>query len=593
MNRSPKTPLARWALTALGLLAGCGAQAGNNGGATNWLECSNDSDCASNSCVERRCETFDAGTLPASASADDAAAPSADSTEEPRDSTTEPDAADATDATDATSPSTAPDPSARPSRLALGEQHACALFDDGTVWCWGNNDLGQLGDGSGESALHPVDTGLFEVAQLAAGRNHTCAMKVNGEVWCWGDDSGGQLARDFNAETELDPKPSVPVRASFDAGDDWTLYAGADATCAVERSTSHTVCWGTDPSGAVYVPTQLPQIALVFEQSVANLTLTTDDFVFINYSQRVYRIADWSSDVVLDPDIGSGSRAILIAANQQCRIKDDDSVWCRDESSTYVWQRELSGTNLVLGDGFVCQGLGLRSRCIGDNPAIPELPLNFEAPSEVYGTAVASADHACAISVEGSIWCWGNRGVGEEKDLLQVHEATLEPFPLQGSELSPTTGDDYVNAAIAQRQEQCRCQERELPSCYAETMPLTTGACIDALRWPFDVVCATQQLWDQNFAGCGQDWSSTCDLPEDQPWLRLCSGESKHCPGGEVTFGGHQWCDGAAECPDGFDELNCVAASTYTCADNTTIDAALVCDGQADCVDDSDELNCE
>jgi len=91
--------------------------------------------------------------------------------------------------------------------IAVGGEHACALLDDG-IMCWGRSDAGQLGNNSfASSSPLPVRVqGLPSPAQaVAAGYAHTCAWAA-GTVWCWGDDSDGQLG---NSGTGIS---SVPVR---------------------------------------------------------------------------------------------------------------------------------------------------------------------------------------------------------------------------------------------------------------------------------------------------------------------------------------------------------------------------------------------
>ncbi len=70
--------------------------------------------------------------------------------------------------------------------LAAGSYHTVALKTDGTVWAWGLNSNGQLGDGTTTSALTPVQvTGLSGVSAIAAGGSHTVALKTDGTVWAW------------------------------------------------------------------------------------------------------------------------------------------------------------------------------------------------------------------------------------------------------------------------------------------------------------------------------------------------------------------------------------------------------------------------
>jgi alpha-tubulin suppressor-like RCC1 family protein/type II secretory pathway pseudopilin PulG len=71
----------------------------------------------------------------------------------------------------------------------------CALKDDGTVWCWGYNGAGQLGTGNTITQATPAQTAITDVKALAANGSavHACARKTDSTIWCWGENNKGQL----------------------------------------------------------------------------------------------------------------------------------------------------------------------------------------------------------------------------------------------------------------------------------------------------------------------------------------------------------------------------------------------------------------
>ncbi|WP_428564642.1 MAG: hypothetical protein ACP59X_02605 [Solidesulfovibrio sp. DCME] len=78
--------------------------------------------------------------------------------------------------------------------IAAGSAHSLALKNDGTVWAWGANSNGQLGDGTTTKQITPVKVnGIENIRKIAAGENHSLALKNDGTVWAWGENSNGKL----------------------------------------------------------------------------------------------------------------------------------------------------------------------------------------------------------------------------------------------------------------------------------------------------------------------------------------------------------------------------------------------------------------
>jgi alpha-tubulin suppressor-like RCC1 family protein len=78
--------------------------------------------------------------------------------------------------------------------VAGGADHTLALRDDGTVWAWGHNQHGQLGDGTTTDRSTPTQvSGLSSVVAVAAGQDHSVVLRADGTVWSWGSNAAGQL----------------------------------------------------------------------------------------------------------------------------------------------------------------------------------------------------------------------------------------------------------------------------------------------------------------------------------------------------------------------------------------------------------------
>lgn len=78
--------------------------------------------------------------------------------------------------------------------IAAGGYHNLALLTDGTVWAWGDNDESQLGNGSTQDQLSPVQvTGISNAIAVVAGMYHSVVLTAQGDVWTWGDNSNAQL----------------------------------------------------------------------------------------------------------------------------------------------------------------------------------------------------------------------------------------------------------------------------------------------------------------------------------------------------------------------------------------------------------------
>jgi hypothetical protein len=141
--------------------------------------------------------------------------------------------------------------------MAMGSEFACAVLTTGSLHCWGRNNTGQMGNGMsgpGTDVTAPARVGTdADWSFVGAGENHVCATKASGSLWCWGDNNDGQLGLGVPGQR------AVPTRTGTDTG--WTFVDGADdgdTSCGLRGTALY--CWGQNDDGQVGIGTSGPDV---------------------------------------------------------------------------------------------------------------------------------------------------------------------------------------------------------------------------------------------------------------------------------------------------------------------------------------------
>ncbi|WP_026185021.1 RCC1 domain-containing protein [Salinispora vitiensis] len=138
-------------------------------------------------------------------------------------------------------------PGAEVTAIAAGNRHSLAVISTGTALAWGYNAFGQLGDGTTTHRSAPVGVALppgADVAAVVAGRGHSAALTSAGTVFAWGDNSAGQLGNGGNSSS------SEPLDVSLPTGTTFTTIASRDSDHTVVIATDGTaLAWGSNVFG--------------------------------------------------------------------------------------------------------------------------------------------------------------------------------------------------------------------------------------------------------------------------------------------------------------------------------------------------------
>jgi alpha-tubulin suppressor-like RCC1 family protein len=141
-------------------------------------------------------------------------------------------------------------------QLGLGAAHSCAVSAASAAYCWGSNDSGQLGDATASDRTSPVPVSgpggsgtLADLRWIDGGSEHTCATTLAGTVYCWGRNDQGQVGDGTTAGPRLSPTQVVSTSGSGTLSSISAAAAGSEHSCAYRRDDDTSYCWGRNDQG--------------------------------------------------------------------------------------------------------------------------------------------------------------------------------------------------------------------------------------------------------------------------------------------------------------------------------------------------------
>ena len=275
-------------------------------------------------------------------------------------------------------------------QVTAGLGHSLALRADGTLWGWGSNEYGQLGDGTTQFRNGPIlvnSPGNSSWIQVSAGLRHTVALQADGSLWAWGSNDFGQLG-DGSANVNRAIPTRVVEPATAVAGSTWQQIVASTTYTLGLRSDGTLWAWGSSGYGA----TGLGETGKLF------LTPT-----------QIATPAAASSRTIWTRVAAGGTHALA--------LRSDGSLW--------AWGDNQDG---AVGDGT------LRDRLA---PVLIDQPTTA---ATAWTTVSAGLGHSLALRVDGTLWGWGDNRNGQLATAFIEFPRVLSPRQI----LAPEDGERWA-----------------------------------------------------------------------------------------------------------------------------------------------------
>jgi len=314
-------------------------------------------------------------------------------------------------------------------KVVVGGAHTLALENDGALWAWGANGTGQLGIGSNQNAHNPVrvmpDSRWKEIA---AGKSHSLGIQVDGSLWAWGRNAEGQLGDGTRTGCNV----PMPVGSEKD----WRHVAAGEAHSIAVKEDGSLWAWGSNELGQVGDGGQSDSLSpkrIGGEEDVwiavaagrwHTLAIRSDGSLWAWGANIWGQLGDGTKVYkVLPVRVGEDTNWKMVSAGEyhSLALKNDGTLW------SWGW------------NAFGQLGIGMthdrkHPSCIG-------FDTNWSFVS-------AGDHHSMAVKQNGTLWGWGYNGYGqvgdntsEDRDapvLLRPPKKKIAPFGIS----LPGTGDE-------------------------------------------------------------------------------------------------------------------------------------------------------
>jgi alpha-tubulin suppressor-like RCC1 family protein len=304
--------------------------------------------------------------------------------------------------------------------VAAGSGHTCGINAEGRLLCWGQNEAGQLGDGTTEDRTFPAPVaGDLRFVSVSASGSNTCGITDDASAYCWGSNYFGQLGNGTDS-SHATPAPVNTSDIVFSA-----ISAGGARTCGLAvNGTAY--CWGLGPLGDGTQDTVAAPVKVDGEIRFNSLSAGGDHTCGVAADQTAYC---WGSNFY--GELGT-------TTTETCGFPEEQNTWpC--STVPLVVSGDITFSQLVTGWGHTC-GIALDDDgvyCWGDNysgqlgdgtATDRPTPTRVISPDVMFTTITAASGTTCGVAPDGTAYCWGGQPLGNGSD-----SSAVAPTPVSGS----------------------------------------------------------------------------------------------------------------------------------------------------------------
>lgn len=315
-------------------------------------------------------------------------------------------------------------------QVSTGHNFTCAVVTNNTIKCWGDNSTGQLGTGNTTSSLTPITVGGLtgNTTAVTAGDGFACALQANsnGSVYCWGDNTYGQLGNGTTTSS-LSPVAVTGLGTGVVA-----ISAGFGPTACALLNTGGLKCWGYNGNGQLGNGTTtqslIPTDVTGMTSGVASFDVGPSTVCAVNTSGGLKcwgyngngQLGNGTTTQSLTPGdvtgLTSGVSAIAVGYYHACALLTTTAVKC--------WGYNGYGE---VGDGTTIQRL-------------TPVPVTINGTTTGVQLVAAGQYHTCVVMISGSAYCWGLDTSGQLGLGTQIQQPTAVATNYTGAQAGfPTT----------------------------------------------------------------------------------------------------------------------------------------------------------